>query len=321
MPSSSCPPVSTLPVGWWNGARWKWPVLSLALILSSCTQAPAPTQPASPSPPLLHASADSDAADPGSAAPPELAATALGQQQLPPEPIHEPGPLLPTALYPDQAPAPFVELGAMDSLPGEDLDGFLVRVSQAIDAFTAKTSHEACGVLMAHVQEEAWRVRLTTNRSHISCTLILFYEPGFERLGPDIHSHPFLPDGAFANAQDVLRNPRFTCGQHIRVFDERFSTQDLDRGPGYLVSRGRLLYQDGETFLAKEIATFERLEETPELTLSPGLAWGGVGTQAAAAAAWANEDTQDIPESWFPMTLCEQGPVGHPESASSLQEL
>lgn len=230
----------------------------------------------------------------------------------------QPAPLLPLAPRPSRpgqghalAPmeamehAPFVELGAMDSEPGESVDEFLVRVAQAMDVFTRRTHHEACAVIMSHTTEQAWRVRMTTNRSHLSCTMVEFEEPGFVRWGPDIHSHPRVPGGIRVNSQDVLRNPSFKCGQTAIVFDEKFSGRDLDRGPGYLVSRGRLLFQKGRDYPFRQLATFEPLQSMPSLTVGDALDLGEVVAQAAADAAWLNEETDSLPEGYYPHTHCE----------------
>lgn len=222
------------------------------------------------------------------------------------------------ALTPQEAfdRSPFVELGALDSRPGESEDEFLVRVARVMDAFTRHTNHEACAVIMIHDSSLSWRARVTTNRSHLSCTMVLFDEPGFSRWGPDIHSHPYVPDGVLANAQDVLRNPHFQCGQHIKIFDERFSGQDLERGEGYLVSRGRLLYQDGHPQEAP-VAFFEPLMEMPELALSEDLPWGELSAAAAAAAAWSNDESSGFSLSEFPKTACEGSPTDAQEEEVS----
>lgn len=205
----------------------------------------------------------------------------------------------------------FVELGALDSTPGETLEPFLTRVAQAMDSFTSTTGHEVCGVVMTADAGEAWRVRLTTNRSHIGCVMVSFDEPGFHRFGTDIHSHPRLPGGTVINAQDVVRRSnvactagdakcereKFVCGNTAFVFDETFSGQDLKRGPGYLVSRNRLLYQRGAQYPFRQIATFETLDKAPVLALggTQSAQSNVVPADVAASAAWANEDVEGIP--------------------------
>ena len=203
------------------------------------------------------------------------------------------------ALTLDQAnlAAPFVELGAIDSLPEESFDRFMVRVAKSLDWFTRETQYEGCGLIMVNEQENAWRVRLTTNRSHIGCVMIDFQEVGFKRLGPDIHSHPHLPEGAVANHADIQRRRDFECGSHLKVFDERFSETDFAHGPGYLVSRGRLLYQRGKQWPIQQRSVFSPIDETPNWIA------GGIMVQlgqeaamdATSQAFWSNQDHEHLP--------------------------
>lgn len=194
--------------------------------------------------------------------------------------------------------APFVELGAMDSWPGETQHNFLVRVAQAMDLFSRQTSFEACGVILKAAGASMWRVRLTTHRSHIACLMVSFEEPGFAPTGEDIHSHPRVIGGALANAQDVERNPRFACNQRMVVFDERFSERDLDRGPGYLVSRGRLMYQRGRSYPFQLRAAFDPIQDKPSLAFAsaPMLASAQADGHlpALAEAVWANADAEGL---------------------------
>lgn len=194
--------------------------------------------------------------------------------------------------------APFVELGAMDSWPGESQHDFLVRVAQAMDLYSRQTSFEACGVILKASGASMWRVRLTTHRSHIACLMVSFDEPGFAPTGEDIHSHPRVVGGTLANAQDVERNPRFVCNQRMVVFDERFSERDLDRGPGYLVSRGRLMYQRGRAYPFQLRAAFDPVEEKPALAFAsaPMLASAQAEGRlpALAEAVWANEEAEGL---------------------------
>ena len=257
--------------------------------------------------------ATADVAEPGQAALP------LGQPAHPVIAKASALPLMSAAmgLLEAQTKAPFLELGALDSTEGETLDDFLVRVAQAMDVFTRQTNHEVCGVILVNEAQDAWRVRLTTNRSHISCVMVSFDEPGYKRLGPDIHSHPRVPGGIPANSQDVARNPKFHCGQNMVVFDETFSEKDLERGPGYLVSRNRLMFQRGKMFPFQQRAVFPSLEQMPSLTLLNGeVASFDSGLVASDAeeqpvstlvAAWKNEDAEGLPSTTCPP------PPGDPE--------
>lgn len=202
------------------------------------------------------------------------------------------------AMTPEQAQelSPFVELGSLDSAPEESFDDFILRVGMEIDLFTRTTLHEACAVIMKATDRDAWRVRITTNRSHISCTMIVFEEEGFERTGEDIHSHPRIVGGVKANARDIAKRKDFFCGEGIIVFDENFSGIDYAHGPGYLVSRGRLLYQHGAQYPVRQLARFEPLAQS---SLMPPA--GEVGQETSlVAAAWKNEDVAGLPS-----TACE----------------
>ena len=207
---------------------------------------------------------------------------------------------------PEQAAitTPFVELGAMDSRPGEGLEIFLMRVAQVMDMFTRKTKQETCGVIMAKDDNNGFRVRMTTNRAHIACVGIVFEEPGFHRLGPDIHTHPHVPGGIIVNAQDSRIRPDFICGERVLIFDEKFSDIDLKHGSGYLVSRTRLLYQHGTVASVREVGVFDSIDTMPTLMLGggPSVEAGIVGT-AAVRAAWADRDTVDVPTTKCPPRL------------------
>ncbi len=206
-----------------------------------------------------------------------------------------------TAVVPvnDATRSTFVELGALDSNTDESFNDFLIRVSQSMDAFTSKTGHEVCGVILMSDTAQAWRVRLTTNRSHLGCVMVSFDEPGFHRMGEDIHSHPRMVGGITINAQDVIRRPDFKCGGRAFVFDETFSAVDMKRGPGYLVSRNRLLYQNGSDKPFRQIAVFSSLDDPPSLSLSRTQKEAEADVLATAAeAAWANEDVDGIPQTY-----------------------
>jgi hypothetical protein len=153
------------------------------------------------------------------------------------------------AISPEQAAtrAPFVELGALDSRPGESKVDFLLRVGRILDAFTGRTRHEACGAIMKAPNAEAWRVRLITNRSQLACVRIIFPEQGFEPTRETIHSHPIggkWSEGLriTTNAMDLRLRGRWPCGTRIGVLDKDFSPGDIQNGAGYLIARGKLLY-------------------------------------------------------------------------------
>ena len=127
---------------------------------------------------------------------------------------------------------------------------------------------------MSTPDQTKWRVRLITNRSHVGCVRAIFSEPGFLATNETIHSHPEHSSwkSIFANqADNRLRG--FSCQQKLILDDKTFSPGDLANGPGYLVARGRLLYQsDGIVKLIGSIdkqAKKQRLVATT--TQRPGI--------------------------------------------------
>lgn len=206
----------------------------------------------------------------------------------------------PATVTPAQArlAAPFVELGAMDSAPEEALEPFLLRVAAVMDAFTDRTAQEACGVLLASRDApRQFRVRLTTNRAQIACVMVDFDEEGWERVGPDIHSHPHFTSLATTNAQDAARRKKqFACGVSMNVHDAFFSAGDFARGPGYLVARNRLLFQHGANFPARLVG---EVEPRSAVVLSVGQRHQSPAARRAlashAAAAWLRSEHAVLP--------------------------
>lgn len=198
---------------------------------------------------------------------------------------------------------PFLELGIVQSEPGEGFHDFLGRVAKVMDRYSARTLHEACGVIMVRNDPEdevAWRVRITSNRSHVSCTMIQFPMSGWTRLGPDIHSHPFARYGARVNAIDAARG-LYQCGYSLNVFDDTFSDVDYKRGAGYLVSRGRLLYQHGKQYPVFQPLIFDRSsapgEDLPEFIVM--LPEGP--DETAVGGAWRGTDLESQVQTLCPV--------------------
>lgn len=219
-------------------------------------------------------------------------------------------------ITPEQAllVAPFVDLGSIESQPGEGLDAFVLKTAGVIHDFTLATGHEACGVLMvANADPDGsngpWRVRLTTNRSHIACILVEYADAGYRRLGPGIHSHPYLPGGFNINPQDERwRKPKCQgnedkcqamlesaprCGDDWKLFDSRFSARDFQHGPGYLVTRGRVLYQHGDQYPVRMLGNVGGEQVV-------ALSFQGQGAErarlsAVAVAAWQGGEDEQIP--------------------------
>lgn len=201
----------------------------------------------------------------------------------------------------DQAQGPqikHVELGAVESREGESKSDFMLRTARYLDAFTRTTGHEACGSIASNEQGQ-WRVRLTTNRSQIACVLVDFDETqrGWEATGESIHSHPLMQYAFKANLQDTMLTSMMgngtVCGNRVRTDDFNFSDRDYDNGSGYLVARGRLLYQ-GKPGERLEIGRVDRHSPLEALELPP-ISSGRAQAIQASQAAWEAGDAEGLP--------------------------
>jgi hypothetical protein len=140
----------------------------------------------------------------------------------------------------------FEDLGTWTSRAGEGHDAFLVRVGSSLAAYTKKTGFEACGYVAT--KDGGWSVHLSTNRSHFNCIDINFdHNPAVVTTTETIHSHPNMGSFIVATAQDKALNPMngaLAPGNKVPVYSRDFSDQDFQRGPGYLVTHGKLMYQN-----------------------------------------------------------------------------
>lgn len=169
------------------------------------------------------------------------------------------------------APAPQVYqttawvVGNYTSTPAESQDAFVLRVAEALAAWTDKTGTEACGPIV-RTPTGAMQVTLTTEKSQVVCLISVQPPSGDTLTGNTIHSHP--TDGGRhkvrlthndINALQALGRGDFVAslrGLDIREVDaepDTFSPDDYAAGPGYLVVGGRLLYQHGPD-TAKQMA-------------------------------------------------------------------
>ena len=209
---------------------------------------------------------------------------------------------------------PFVDLGVIDSLPGETKHEYMLRVGQILDRFTAVSGHEGCGGIMVNKTGDAWRVRLITNRSQVACVNMIFNEPGYTLTDETIHSHPLPRHGSiYANIQDQ-RLRGFKCGRRLRIDDADFSPDDLKNGPGYLVARGKLLYQrDGRKVIIGDIKVPDVIEGLVYIPNDTGRmsAPRNLRTilssmvKASHHPAWGKSDVEGLPA-----VSCKAGRVG-----------
>lgn len=67
------------------------------------------------------------------------------------------------------------------------------------------------------------------------------------------HTHPPMDRGGYVQVNDQTRTAMARLGDDVRgrpkwfriENNNEFSKHDIETGPGYLVSNGQLLYQDG----------------------------------------------------------------------------
>ncbi len=158
------------------------------------------------------------------------------------------------AMAPAFAAPSLTHVAELVSEQGEHLEDFVLRIAPMLDRYTRETGFEACGMVAQSPDGERFGVRLGTSQGAMTCEMRRSNVPaGMTALRLSIHSHPHKPtilptaaDVAFyagtqaANGRMVLR------GRPQRVGGAFFSSGDYASGPGYLVSDGRVLYQEGK---------------------------------------------------------------------------
>jgi len=137
---------------------------------------------------------------------------------------------------------------------GEAKETFLLRVAPAIAGWTAESQAEACAFVATDGQR--WGLKLITLRSQFECVFAYGVAPeGMTTTKETFHSHPPATRGGYIKlteatkaAAKALGDPSLRGVSHMRVEnDGEFSERDYRAGPGYLVTNGRLLFQDGRS--------------------------------------------------------------------------
>lgn len=170
-------------------------------------------------------------------------------------------------------------LGTITSKQDQDKTDFLKTVGGFLQDFSTRTGFEACGFIWFNKTTGQYTVPLTTTNSHSRCanTNMQPNNTGFVSTFETIHVHPeqltYRLNAADQALNPSLRNtPRKTI---IRSGDgSRFSKEDFNSGPGYVVTGGLLLYQQGE---------------------GTSIAMGNVTTHIDSASLAKNEETQPLP--------------------------
>lgn len=156
---------------------------------------------------------------------------------------------------------------------GEPLEDFVLRIAPVLDRYTHETGFEACGMVAQSADGERFGVRLGSTKGAMTCEMRRSNVPeGMTALRLSIHSHPHKPvvmptaaDVSFYAGTQASNGRMIQRGRPERVGGAFFSVGDYASGPGYLVSEGRVLYQqgkgterdlgayaaDGETLMAK----------------------------------------------------------------------
>lgn len=145
---------------------------------------------------------------------------------------------------------PYEQVAVEVSEPGESLDGFVLRLAPVLDAFTARTEWEACGVL---AQDEAGRYAAVIGsvQASLSCATSTENVPeGFVAMGQSIHSHPATPDVRPTPSDEAIQRMHGIRGAAYKAVKKNtgskgFSPVDFQAGPGYLVVAGKVLHQHG----------------------------------------------------------------------------
>jgi hypothetical protein len=157
-------------------------------------------------------------------------------------------------------------VGTYTSHAGESRDAFVLRVAEALKAWTDETGTEACGPI-AKEKDGTYYVQLTTEKAQTVCLRSTVMPAGMTYTGDNIHSHPWKDgrsqvkltshDLAVLEALGEVQLVDEMRRMGIRVVHAEpstFSPDDYAGGPGYLVVRGQLLYQHGEG-TAHQVAT------------------------------------------------------------------
>lgn len=148
------------------------------------------------------------------------------------------------------------EVGTYTSAPGESYEAFVVRVAKILNTWTQQNGKEACGEF-SKAADGTYAIQLTTERAQVMCIFNLTPLPGTTLVGDSLHSHPTPTDrsgdyqmtdedrAAFKAVGDWEHAAKSNRWVHGDGSLADFSTDDYDSGPGFLVARGKLMYQHG----------------------------------------------------------------------------
>jgi hypothetical protein len=145
---------------------------------------------------------------------------------------------------------PFNLVTTEESLPGETMDQFVVRIAPALDAFTAKMEWEACGVI-GQAPDGHYGIVVGSIQAALTCaTSNANVLPGMVATNQSFHSHPRT---ATVRPTVIDRNIQARNKGHFLPFREvesnknamMFSEADYAMGPGYMLHNGTIRHQEG----------------------------------------------------------------------------
>jgi len=142
------------------------------------------------------------------------------------------------------------EVGSVFSQPGETRSDFVKRASQDFVAYTAKTGHEACGVVSvlkdgADGVRPTFSIKIVTLGSQIACgTRKEDVVDGYVSMGDTAHSHPEKRSIRLTAVDMLLRGNPAGQLRTESVNNCRFSGQDFKQS-GFLFACGKVFYQNG----------------------------------------------------------------------------
>lgn len=133
--------------------------------------------------------------------------------------------------------------------PNETRRVWLVGVAARLSTWTQKTGFEGCGEIGVNKTTKKASIIIATNNAQVDCLLMPNRRlPDTIDSGWSLHSHPVHGCVSFNRIdRRILRaeNSPYAFHWHACGNTNRFSSQDISVGPGYLATHNRLLAQDG----------------------------------------------------------------------------
>lgn len=152
-------------------------------------------------------------------------------------------------VLPNGDTVPRVFLQEFVSSPGQELDDFVVSIAPHLRNHTLAAREEICGSIGYNSTTKQYGVRVYTNHGVFNCLITLSDLPeGMEKTMQTVHTHP-ASARIYPKRTDVIigRNSGMNVNQSVpeNLMVSSFSQGDLKAGPGYLVTKTKVLAQRG----------------------------------------------------------------------------